>query len=238
MSLYVSASLVADFLECPQRVHYRLNYPESATKNSAMIVGGIVHEALHHWWNDEKGATEYITQSTLKYPLTPLLTFESAYKCVTSYFRNFRHLCSESDLSEYSFKLEIDKDVFLVGKMDRILKSGTIIDWKTSSNLKRDITTNVQFIIYSEVFTRIFQKPPTASYLVSLPTGTLIKFEQQRPLTDLIFGSIIPIVIRNIKRQDYIRTGVFRNLCRNCTYREVCHKEFHYVMDSTVSNQE
>jgi hypothetical protein len=238
MSLYISASLISDFIDCPQKVLYRLNYPEASIKNTSMIIGGIVHEALHNFWNDERGAIEYITKSTLKYPLTSLVMFEPAYKCVASYFRNFRHLCSEFDLPEYSFKLEIDKDTFLVGKIDRILKSGTILDWKTSSIVKKDIATNIQFIIYSEVFTRLFQKPPIAAYLASLPNGVLTKFEHQKPLTDLVFSSIIPTVIRTIKHQDYSRIGVFKNQCGGCTYRVMCHKEFNYVMDSSIPNKE
>jgi CRISPR/Cas system-associated exonuclease Cas4 (RecB family) len=238
MSLYVSASMIADFIECPQKVYYRLNFPESSIKTSSMIIGGIVHETLHNFWNNKKDALEYVGKSILKYPLTPATTFDSVYKCVESYFRNFQLLCSSEDLPEYSFKLEIDKDVYLVGKIDRILKSGTIIDWKTSPFVKKDIATSIQFIVYSEVFTKLFQKPPLKTYLASLSTGTLIEFEQQKPLTNLVFSSIIPAVIRTIKRQDYTRTGVFRNLCRNCSYREACHKEFGYVMDCSIPNKE
>lgn len=223
MPIYISATLIQDYLACPQKVYYRINQPEDAIKNDDMLVGSIVHEVIEKYWNDEEVALQILNQQLDFFNLHEFKR-QKALNSVDVFFRYFRPFVSDGDEIEYKFKLPLEKNVFLIGKMDRI-SNGNIFDWKTSTTTPKSISNDIQFLVYAEAYRRIFKKEPTAVYYASLNSGKLISLPINKTLTDEVFNTIIPSVIKAVKFNDYYRKGMFTSGCFGCSYKEVCFKE-------------
>lgn len=230
MPIYLSASSIKDFLECSKRFEFRTTHKEQEIQNDDMTVGTIVHYAIEKFWNDELSATQEIEQQ-LKFFNLPATSVGKARTSLETFFLNFRGLLSDDDLIEYSFKLPLEKDVFLVGKIDRI-SNGNIFDWKTTTTPPTDISKDIQFIIYQEAYRRLFKKEPIATYYGSLTTGKLIKLKSNLALTNLLFYDIIPAMTTQVKEKLFYKKGMFTNSCHRCVYKELCFEESNYVVDS------
>ena len=100
---------------------------------------------------------------------------------VSSFYRNFQHLLTEEDDAEKFFRIKLETDVLLVGKMDRVVKpSGLVLDWKTSASSISNINDDVQFLIYYYAYTRLYNKPPSLVAYVSLLNEKLISLNIER----------------------------------------------------------
>lgn len=230
MPLYLSASSIQDYLDCSQRFFYRTTQKEQAISSDDMLVGTIVHDMIEHFWNDEPTARRNALEQAEFFNLgaTKKGKIETS---LDFFFTNFNGMLSPEDEIEYKFKLTLDKDIFLVGKIDRI-SHGNVFDWKTTTNPPKSIDTDIQFIIYTEAYRRLFGKEPIATYYASLMTGKLIKLNPSQTLTNTLFNDIIPIMSRAIKAKEFYRKGIFTNNCFNCSYKETCFEEYNYELDS------
>jgi len=220
MALYLSASLLKEYVSCNRKVYYRTNRPDIAIQNIGMIVGEIVHKAIELYWNNQEGSYEYmLSEMKRRLPNEPT---NFASDCLYVYHNNFSNLTSEEDSVEVKFKLPYEKDVFIVGMMDRITVAGNILDWKTEANPPSNISNEIQFILYNWAYKRIYNKEPSGVYFASLRTGHLVKLNYDAVKENILVNEIIPLAIKDIRNKNYVRNGIFRKGCYKCQYSNTC----------------
>jgi hypothetical protein len=201
-----------------------------------MLVGSIVHESVEKYWNNKLACFGLAHEKAKSFNLGDK-SIEKIDKCLLNFFDKFAEYLTEEDLIEYSFKLELEKGIYLVGRMDRI-SYGNIFDWKTGTRLTRDLSTSVQFLIYQEAYRRVFGASPVSVYLGHLQSGTLVRLKDNKPLTNFIFHDIIPSIIEAIKKHDFYPEGIIKGSCRNCAFKKICHEELNYELESGIFNKE
>jgi CRISPR/Cas system-associated exonuclease Cas4 (RecB family) len=157
---------------------------------------------------------------------------EFSWNCWLNYYNNFRKYLTNSDEIELKFKIPWDKDVFIVGKMDRI-SNGKVFDWKTDRKPQKNISKSIQFILYNWAYKKLYKANPSGVYYAALTTGDLVRYSVDEASDRTLFEEIIPDAIRAIKNKEFTRNGIFRGACYRCFYSDSCLKEFHHVMDYT-----
>ena len=60
MSIYLSASSIADFIKCSKMVEYRIKKPFPEVKSREMILGTIMHSVIEKGWEDRDKALELL----------------------------------------------------------------------------------------------------------------------------------------------------------------------------------
>lgn len=218
--IYISASMIKDYLECPRKVYYRMNHPELGIQTPEMTAGIIIHYALERYWDSMGPAFEYINdqiaENNLSIDLTRRIT-----SCMDNFFRHFSNLTSVLDHIEYRFKVPF-MGAFIVGKMDRITKDGLIIDWKSSSSSK-SINKDPQFILYYYVYNQIFKRDPVGVARINLSDATINMYQRNKTLEYSIINHIIPVLIDSIKGGNLPPNGVFTGKCSRCSYFTACN---------------
>lgn len=223
MAIYVSASSLNDFISCSQKVNYRLFGKEKEVPSKEARIGSITHKVIEQKWNDLNQALELANTLSRQEGLDSLSN-NMIESFVHTYFENFKQHLSEKDLIEHKFKIKIDKDVFLVGVMDRV-SNGNVFDWKTSKTTPTRLDNNVQFIIYNMAYNRVFNSSPAGLYLASLREGKMVRYVESKLHTDILLNNIIPDFINTVRKKDFIKTGVFNGSCYYCPYRKSCLSE-------------
>ncbi len=229
MSIYLSASSIADFIKCPQKVLYRRTKPFPEVRSRGMIMGEIAHKALEVGWKDRGIAYETINAMVKKEGLVAKDKVDLQFY-VDLFFMNFRHLLREDDLIEYNFKFPIYDDIFLVGKIDRI-SNGNLFDWKTGRVATR-LSNDPQCIVYDYAYRKIFGKEPASLCLASLSSGELIPYRTDKLCVEELFSNVIPRMIKTIKTESYERLGMFNHSCFQCPYKLGCLGGKEDVVDS------
>ena len=186
-----------------------------------MVVGNIVHEAIEKFWNDGAERLVYIYKEFLSRLPSDKLSLDYAYKCNTFFTQKFQNLLSSGDVVEEKFRIPLEKDVFIVGKMDRI-SNGNVFDWKTARRPLTTVSGNIQFILYNWAYKKMYNSNPSGVYYAALGNGSLVKYHPDPVAEKSLFDEIIPQAIRTIKDKDYIRNGIFRKACYRCPYSESC----------------
>jgi CRISPR/Cas system-associated exonuclease Cas4 (RecB family) len=225
-NIYISASMIKDYLDCPRKVYYRINHPDLSVQTPDMIVGNIVHSTLERAWSDRDDAILYsaaqVAQSNLsgKY-------IDKVALCVNNFFDFFQPLVTGKDEIEYKFKIPYGR-AFIVGKMDRVTSGGYVIDWKTSTNHTSNVSRDPQFILYHYVYEQIFKIEPTLVLRANLIDGSLDTYLTDKIMEYSIINSVIPIIIESLDRQSLSPTGLFSGKCSRCPYLDACHKDLGY----------
>jgi len=184
-----------------------------------MIMGNVAHKAIEKHWDDRKEAVYYASKHNDKLSLTD---YNSIEHFVNTFFDNFAKLLNKDDMVEKYFKLPLEKNVYLVGKFDRI-SDGVIYDWKTNAKIPTNIDSNVQFIVYYHAYRKLFGKAPTATFFASLSQGVLIPFNYNQHYFDELFGKIVPEIIDNVRAGNFSKDGIFRSgACYRCQYKQDC----------------
>lgn len=230
MAIYLSASLLDDFVSCSKKTYFRTNKPEESVQDRHMVVGEIVHAAIEKYWDNKDAADDYISYHVnLRLP-NDATSLDKAYTCYATYFSNFKQYLLPDDKIELKFKLPIAKDVFIVGRIDRI-SDGKVFDWKTASVAPSSLSHSIQFMLYNWAYTKLYNRQPSGVYYASLGTGKLIRYSKNNEAEFALFDEIIPSAITAIKNKLYVRDGLFRKTCFRCQYSEACMEEIKNVME-------
>jgi CRISPR/Cas system-associated exonuclease Cas4 (RecB family) len=217
----LSASSIKDYLACPAMFYYRLNYPELSIQTTRMALGSVVHFIVEKYWNNsEKGLEEL--QKILKEQSE--LDSKKAIKCLENFYKRFVPAFTKDSYEKTEKYFSIPyKNYTMVGKFDRINTNENIVwDWKTSTELVKDISNDIQFIIYYESYKEIYKKEPSVFY-ASLMNGSLVRFKPNKFIIDNLYNEVIPGILEGIKNNVYYRKGVFEKFrCENCSYNKIC----------------
>lgn len=235
MTILLSASSIADYIKCPQKVLYRRTKPFPEVKSKEMIIGSIAHLAIEKGWNSKERAYS-IVQSGCKQEGLSKADRVNLEFMIDLYFLNFSGLVGADDLIEYNFKIPLYDDVFIVGKMDRVSR-GNLLDWKTG-RVYYKLGSDPQCIIYNWAFKKQFEKAPSSLCLAFLATGELVPYREDSMCTEELFNSVIPNMIKTIKNSSYYRLGMFNHSCFRCPYKIGClgkGESEKYELDSGVS---
>jgi CRISPR/Cas system-associated exonuclease Cas4 (RecB family) len=225
-NIYISASMLKDYLECPRRVYYRINSPDTSTQTPEMIVGSIIHSAIEKYWNDREGAFKYALAQYIENNLD-IQYIDKATLCLSNFFDYFYALVSDGDLIEFKFRLPFGS-AFLVGKMDRVTENGIIIDWKTSTTHKNDITKDPQFILYHYVYEQIYKTAPNSVVKANLIDGSINTYTRDKVLEGSIINTVIPEVIESIRSGSLAPTGLYTGKCHRCQSKAACYRDIGY----------
>jgi len=220
MAIFLSASLLREYVQCNRMVFYRTNRPETATQSKEMIIGEIVHKAIELYWNNEVLSQGYVFGRMKEQLPNEPVTYAS--HCLRNFHSYFQEMLSEYDDIELQFKIPYEKGVYIVGKMDRITPVGNVIDWKTDRNPATNISSDIQFILYNWAYGKLYGKKPASVYYAALGNGSLVQLNYDKVKEDILVNEIIPLAIRDIKSKNFTRTGIFRKACYRCNYANPC----------------
>ena len=222
----LSASGIKDYMECPLRWWYRRNLSGEAEPSPELTVGLAVHNAIDKHWNDEKAALKY-AMAEVKH-LEPVQVLKTQ-RMLNSFRTHFISYLSPEDESEVSFYIPLKKfegqEVVVRGRIDRILKTGQVFDWKTTAKPPRSIDNDVQFMLYYWAYRERYKKAPTGVYYASLAEGKLITYHHNENLLQALLKKYIPEMLTCIVREQFPPLGLFNDKCYWCQFREVCHKD-------------
>lgn len=228
--IHISASSIKDWLACSKRYVYRTQYPkEDAEKTPDLLVGTAVHEIIENHWNDS-------LDNNLKRLSTSLasvgLTEENKYhitkaeRSIKNFYRTYIELLGDDDEVEKSFKIQIKPNVFLVGKIDRIIPKfgGIVIDWKTNNKAPKeeDLEKDVQFIIYRQAYKHLYKKDPAKIWYASLFTNDRLLVQYNSIYHAHLFDEIIPKMVSDIEHNSYIKQGLYTGACGKCQFKKIC----------------
>lgn len=214
----INATNIVDFISCPARFYYRAvrRVKVDLVESDELIFGREMHDILEKYpiqWKTIEDAIGYIH----KFNDTDKFLIQ-----VDTFLKNFSPMLSSDDESEVPFTLETEYyDVYITGRFDRILKNGTIIDWKTG-NVKNDLEFNVQAILYNLAYKTIYGKEPKNVLFCSLKTGKSVALFPNQKLEDILIKEIIPAIVSTT---NYIHSGLFNGGCNYCIYKNICYQE-------------
>lgn len=223
MSIYISASGLKDYLNCSKQLGYRLFESEKAESTIYQTIGLIAHKAIEKHWDNQIEAVKFIESASFKVGLDFVNT-EKIKFYIDKFFKDFRPLLYNNDGIEKRFKLKIADDVFLVGVFDRITQ-GLIFDWKTTNRPPQNIDSDVQFVLYHYAYENLYNKKPLGLYFASLYSGKLISYHHNQNYQELIFNEILPQMVYDIRKKNFIKEGIFKKTCYMCNYKKDCLKE-------------
>jgi hypothetical protein len=228
----VSASLIRDFIDCPQRAFYRLYYPELAEATPEMRVGTLVHSIVETEI-DRETALDKAHTMILEQDLLGNETFVKS--CVNNYFDTFYELTSKEDVVEKKFKIEC-RGYNLVGKIDRIISKNTLVDWKTSTKPPKDLSKDIQFIVYKEAFRKLYNVKPASMIYASLGANKVLPVHINDKYSTFVFENLIPKMISVLIEPTLVyKRGIleYYNICSRCNFVRHCwEEEFKDVVDS------
>jgi hypothetical protein len=231
--IYISASLIEDYISCNRKAFYRTNKSEDAIPSPEMVIGEIVHKSIELFWNNEPLSQGYYYGEMVK--RLPNESIEYGSHCLHNYHRFFQPLLLPEDTIEVKFKLPFSDGVYIVGMMDRI-SNGNIFDWKTARNPVRNISTTIQFVLYNWAYKKLYKSNPAGVYYAALSTGSLVRFNYNPVVEDALVGELIPMVIQDIKNKKYLRNGMFRKSCYKCQYSNTCLRDIGGSRELDMSN--
>jgi CRISPR/Cas system-associated exonuclease Cas4 (RecB family) len=226
MSINISASAIADYIACSQKVKFRLTVSDQQIQTPAMLAGTITHEIIEKY--SEPAEAFKVMEEKIKEAGLDKAMEARVVNSVDNYFEFFKKFTTDKDIVESKFRIKNGDDVFLVGKFDRITPDGKIFDWKTSAVYPKEISTNIQFIFYYECYKKLYGEEPTSLFYAHLPSKKLIRYIPNRVLTNYLFYDIIPIMISDIKSNKFFRAGLYTKICKDCAFQQHCFREIDY----------
>jgi RecB family exonuclease len=222
--LYLSKSAISDFISCRKRYEYRLHFNKQAQSSVYMTIGIVVHNALEKYWNNHDAAIKYVINQASVWNLEERW-LAKMLKDIQSYFKNFREMVSEDDVTEKFFKVKYDDGIFISGKYDRITPDHTIIDWKTGKWEPENLSSDTQMILYYNSYKELYGVYPTA-VLATLPTGKLSVYKPNQIYTDTLYNEVIPDMIDAIEQGKFPRDGFYTwGACKNCAFSLLCYRD-------------
>lgn len=220
MPIHVSASSLADYISCSNKVHFRVFETGEAVPTREMLMGTITHKVLEKAWQDKDVALN-LADTLCKKEGIDAIGKESVNHFVHTYFDHFRFLVANDDKVEKRFKVKLYDDVFLVGVFDRVTND-IIIDWKTNAKPPKNIDNNVQFILYDWAYKLLYDRRPSGLYLAALKDGTLVKYKESKQHADVLINNIVPEFVEAVRTRTFVKTGLFNGACYRCQYKIPC----------------
>jgi CRISPR/Cas system-associated exonuclease Cas4 (RecB family) len=231
--MYLSATAIKDWLECPQRLGYRLQGIKQEP-TVWMARGTAVHETIENQSittvEDAKQFffirfAELLAEENPKFPYR--VTFANLVaesNQMLDYYYNWVNI-HEPPIREIElqFKIRI-RDIEYSGKIDQI-RGNNVYDWKTRTSKVPDVVlkSDYQFTLYGMVYKELYGDYPENLYYGNLYAGQLIKMERTRKdykyLED-VSGKIIFAAENEIFPRNY---GEYT--CKNCAYRYKCFND-------------
>jgi RecB family exonuclease len=213
--------------------YYYKNFPEESIVTPEGAVGTAVHKIieLHYDGSDYKETRaglirdhdfDHLLVERLDNSLSNFIHwFPSAFEQE----RGRPPVFKEHDYKEYWFNEKLSDDVSLAGKIDYIFKDdGIVIDWKTGQT-KKNISNDIQYIIYYTMYKKVFGHYPNAVYQVNLAKGELNTYYPNQTYIDTLYNSIIPKLVAHIKADTYYREGYFNGSCYRCNFIGICNRD-------------
>ena len=224
MSIYLSATSIKDYIQCPKRIFYRINFPELAETNIDMQAGTVVHEALEKFWTNKVAALAYCKTKIEELSLSSveskiLMSVDNFFTC------GVKEMLGKGDLIEHKFKIVLDDSSFLVGKIDRIANNGMVIDWKTTAKTPKSIDKDPQFLSYFLAYKSMFKKTPSSVLYVSLLDNKIVSLNFNQDILYQLFHNVVPSIVNKIKRNDLPPVGLFNSSCYGCQFKKTCAKD-------------
>jgi CRISPR/Cas system-associated exonuclease Cas4 (RecB family) len=222
MSIYLSATAIKDFIACPKRIFYRTNFPELAEATPDMQAGNVVHETLEKYWSNKESAISFCREEIQKLALSGEMS-SKILLAVNNFFINpVKDLLKNGDLIEHKFKIPLDDNSFMVGKIDRITSNGTVIDWKTSTKTPRSIDKDPQFLTYFWAYKNLFKRNQNAILYVSLIENKIVRLTPNVDIYYQLFHNVIPSILIKIRKNDLPPIGLFNGSCYGCNFKKIC----------------
>lgn len=214
----LSASGIKDFLKCSRSYQYRMEIPDEGIQTQEQAVGSAVHSIIEKSWKARNKDVE--KQVIEQYQLSDLTKLET---CLNNYYSLYPQLLTEEDLTEQDFRVHLFEDVYLVGRMDRIIPSkNMVIDWKTTTRSPSRIDNDIQFMIYYLAYKKLYNKEPSVIMYAALFSNKNVYFKPDKFYIDILLNEIIPTIVYRRKNKIFTREGVFNGSCRNCNYLSQC----------------
>lgn len=231
--IHLSASAIKDFVRCPAMHYYRVNYRGEQVVSDEMVLGTMLHKLF-----------ETITvDTTLEEALGKMDVLKAEYSFgdnfngkirsdVEIFLERFAPIVGSNDISELEFKVPLpdmynpfrNRDVFLVGKIDRIVvDSNIVIDWKTGTKVPKSINHDIQFILYDEIYKMLYGSYPYKTMLASTHNGVVVGYKRDEVAVKALYEDIIPAVVQaydDVKY--YYKSGIYTGACGRCSYRTIC----------------
>jgi CRISPR/Cas system-associated exonuclease Cas4 (RecB family) len=224
--IHISASLIKDFMDCPQKAVYRIYYPELSEATPEQRVGTLVHKVLE----DPQTREVSLDRAHIMLLEEELLGHEAKIKgCINSYFDTFAEMTTPNDIVEYKFNINFPRDSYsLVGKFDRIVDKSVIIDWKTSTRVPRDLSKDIQFIVYQEAFKRLYGHNPTSMIYAALGADKGVQVHINKRYSVFVFEKLIPKILTLLSNTELAyKRGILdtNNVCSYCNFVRPCWEE-------------
>ena len=228
MEFYISASAIKDYLSCSMKYCLRRYHKSESVATPAMLMGSVVHNALEQEWRDKDRALN-LAESDLQKTNIYSSHIKDTRMYVSNFFEFFAPIVKDTDTVELDFKIPFAKDVYLIGKIDRIIhEDNVVIDWKTGKRPPSPtaLTSDPQFILYNWAYQRLYKSVPLL-YHASLFKGKLSRFVYDADKEFALFNEVLPAMLEDIAKGNYVRSGLLQwnSPCKYCTYKEYCWNE-------------
>jgi RecB family exonuclease len=224
------------FLECPRR--YKFHYVDSLVEKFKVArphftMGENVHVTLKDFFeklNPEKRTLEKLNDILRKVWRKNRLGFknrEEERKFGLLALRMLNNFCQRDDIKkiplelEKMYKLPIDKEIILQGKIDRIDADGDklqIIDYKTGSEPEEE--NLLQLIVYSIIASQKLGKEISKASYLYLKSG---REKSIKPSEKDLQNGILEIkgIADMIKKEEEFEPNINR-FCSWCEYLSIC----------------
>lgn len=228
--MYITATLLKDYLSCPQKAAYRLAGEEQEA-NAYFVRGIAVHETIENQaitsFEEAKPKfyTKFANLVTQRKPEFPFrTTFDKMVKESNRMLDNYYNIIDSSQPPiqevELFFRVQVG-DIEFAGKIDQI-RDGAVYDWKTATKELDPFTiaADYQFTLYGLAYKELFGEYPKHIYYGHLYEGRLYDLERKQEDYDYLYevANQVAFAIENeIFPRNYDKYG-----CLYCPFRHLC----------------
>ncbi len=236
--LYLSATGIKDFLDCPKRSKYRRDKKESAVIDVHVDFGGIVHTAIEDFDTYDEALEFSLAEWETRYNTNSFMgkttkTPKSFRKMFKGYYNEILPAITHDgfEIAEKEIMVEhvapFDSNIMLIGKFDRI-QTEKIWDWKTSMK-PPDVydLQDFQFYFYDYLFRLVYDMEPEL-YYGYLYGGSTHKIEINKTMQDNTLDLIKHVADEMYEGIEHRVTGY---QCRRCFYRGICYSDMVNELD-------
>lgn len=220
----VSATSLRDFLDCTMKYYYRNVANLSGSISEDAYAGIIVHDTIEKFWDKDFSFYKEYLSSNLDQNMSQKV-LDKVLICLSNFDTYFKSMCTDKDNNEVKFKIKIDNEYYLTGRIDKVTNTGSVIDWKTSVNMPKFLENDVQLIIYNEAYKRLYGKNPEIVLIANLFNNRTIMYKENKLFRDELFNGVIPNLLKIRKSKSFHRDGIFKKKCFECPFKNQCYKD-------------